>query len=159
MQSQLSVPIPTLQLLELTDFLRTNNDPRDPVLVVSEAVEYWIQNASWKPELLAQSDARGYQWKTLFLPDSTQIRMPYKGTFYYAKVEGDQILYEGKSISPGSMANKITSSSRNAWRDLWIKRPEDKEWILANACRRDTEIETEKMFADLDAMGSSPTGS
>jgi hypothetical protein len=159
MKTQISVPIPTEQFLELSNFLRANSDPRDPVLVVNEAIDYWIQNASWKPELLAQTDARGYQWKNLFLPDGTQIRMPYKGTFYYANVESDQIIYEGKSISPGSLANQIASSSRNAWRDLWIKRPEDKEWTLANNYRRDTETETDKLLADLDAMGDSPASS
>ena len=155
MQSQLSVPISTVQFLELAEFLRNNKDPRDPVVVIAEAIEYWIQNASWKPEQLAQSDARGYQWKNLFLPDGTQIRMPYKGVYYYAKVEADQIIYEGKSISPGSLANTVASSSRNAWRDLWIKRPEDKEWTLANDWRRDTQIDTAKLLAGLDAIGDS----
>jgi hypothetical protein len=159
MKTQISVPIRTEQFLELAEFLRTNADPRDPVIVVTEAIDYWIQNAGWKPELLAQSDTRGYQWKNLFLPDGTQIRMPYKGTFHYAKVEGDQIIYQGTSISPASLANKIASSSRNAWRDLWIKRPEDKEWTLANNCRRDTETETDKLLAGLDAMGDSPASS
>lgn len=159
MKTQIAVPIPTVQFLELSEFLRTNNDPRDPVLMVGEAIDYWIQNASWKPDLLAQSDAPGYQWKHVFLPHGTQIRMPYKSAYYYAKVEGDQVIYQGKSISPGSLANTIAASSRNAWRDLWIKRPEDKEWTLANDCRRDTEIESDKLFADRDAMGSSPTGS
>jgi hypothetical protein len=159
MKTQITVPVSTSLFLELTDFLRANNDPRDPVLVVSESIDYWIQNASWKPELLAQSDTRGYQWKNLFLPDGTQIRMPYKGVYYYAKVESDQIIYEGKSISPSSLANTIASSSRNAWRDLWIKRPEDKEWILANDCRRDSKIDADKMLAELDAIGTSRAGS
>jgi hypothetical protein len=159
MKTQISIPIKTEQFLELAEFLRNNNDLRDPVFVVSEAIDYWIQNASWKPELLAQSDARGYQWKNLFLPDGTQVRMPYKGVYYYARVEGDQIIYEGKPISPGSLANTVASSSRNAWRDLWIKRPEDKEWTLANDCRRDTQIETDKLLAGLDAIGDSPASS
>jgi hypothetical protein len=123
MTTNLSVPIPTSQFLELADFLRSNSDPRDPVEVVSVAVDYWIENASWKPELLAESDARGYQWKNLFLPEGTQIRMQYKGAYSYAKVEGDEIIYQGKTISAGSLANSIAGSNRNAWRDLWIKRP------------------------------------
>ncbi len=155
MKTQLSVPIPTKQFLELSEFLRANNDPRDPVFVIREAIDYWIQNASWKPDLLAQSDARGYQWKNVFLPHGTQIRMPYKGAYHYAKVEGDQVIYQGKPISPGSLANTIAASSRNAWRDLWIKRPEDNEWTLANDCR----FETDKLLAGLDATGDSPASS
>lgn len=138
MQIDIAVPIPTQQFLELSDFLRSKNDRRDPVLAVRDAIDYWLQNADWKPELLSQSETRGYQWKSLYLPEGTEIRMSYKGTYHYAKVEGDQIIYEGKSISPGSLANTITSSSRNAWRDLWIKRPGDREWKLSDDCRRET---------------------
>lgn len=137
MKTQISVPMDTGLFLTLVDFLRSNGDPRDPVDVVSSAVEYWLDNASWKKELLTTSSTRGYQWKSLFLPDATEIRMQYKGTYFYAKVEGDEIIYDGKPISPGSLANTIASSSRNAWRDLWIKRPKDSEWRLADECRGD----------------------
>lgn len=138
MESQIAVSISTGQFLDLVNFLRSNNDPRDPVNVISEAIDYWLDNASWKPELLSITDTRGYQWKNLFLPDGTQIRMQYKGEYFYAKVEGDDVVYKGRSISPSSLANTITSSSRNAWRDLWIKRPGpagDSEWKLADDCR------------------------
>jgi hypothetical protein len=151
MNAGVAVPIPTQQFLELSDFLRSKNDRRDPVLAVRDAIDYWLQNADWKPELLSQSDTRGYQWKSLFLPEGTQIRMSYKGTYHYAKVEGDQIIYEGKSISPGSLANTITSSSRNAWRDLWIKRPDDREWKLSDDCRETREA-TDKLLGELDAL-------
>ena len=150
MNIEVSVPIPTQQFLELADFLRSSNDRRDPVMAVRDAIDYWLQNADWKPELLAQSATRGYQWKALFLPEGTEIRMPYKGTYYYAKVEGDEIIYEGKSISPGSLANTITSSSRNAWRDLWIKRPDDKEWKLSDDCRRENRQATDTLLSELD---------
>lgn len=152
MQIDIAIPIPTQQFLELSDFLRSKNDRRDPVLAVRDAIDYWLQNADWKPELLSQNATRGYQWKSLFLPEGTQIRMSYKGTYHYAKVEADEIIYEGKSISPGSLANTITSSSRNAWRDLWIKRPEDKEWKLSDECRRDTRETADKLLAELDGL-------
>lgn len=144
--SHISVPIPTEQFLELVDFLRANDESRNPVLAIRDAIDYWIQNASWKPELFSKTDTRGYQWKTLFLAAGTQIRMPYKGKYYYAKVEGDEIIYEGQPITPGSLANKIASTSRNAWRDLWIKRPEDKEWMLADVRR----VDTDKLLRELD---------
>jgi hypothetical protein len=157
MNSNISVPIQTTQFLELANFLQSNGDPRDPVEVIATAIEYWLDNASWKPELLSgvSGDARGYQWKTLFLPHGTQIRMPYKNTNYYAKVEGDEIIYDGNSISPASLANTITGTSRNAWRGLWIKRPNDKEWLLADDCRgRGTKelIDTNKLLQELDEL-------
>ena len=75
MKTQISVPIYTQQFLELANFLRSNGDPRDPVEIVLVAVDYWLDNDSWKPELLSESDNCGYQWKNLFLPSGTQIRM------------------------------------------------------------------------------------
>lgn len=142
MKTKISVPIYTQQFLELANFLRSNGDPRDPVEIVSVAIDYWLDNASWKPELLSESDTRGYQWKNLFLPGGTQIRMQYKGAYFYAKVDGDEIIYDGKPISPGSLANTIAGNSRNAWRDLWIKRPDDKEWKLADECRSEVTIDS-----------------
>lgn len=142
MKTKISVPIYTQQFLELANFLRSNGDPRDPVEIVSVAIDYWLDNASWKPELLSASDTRGYQWKNLFLPSGTQIRMQYKGAYFYAKVDGDEIIYDGKPISPGSLANTIAGNSRNAWRDLWIKRPDDKEWKLADECRSEVTIDS-----------------
>jgi hypothetical protein len=50
-------------------------------------------------------------------------------------VEGDDIIYEGRSVSPAVLVNTITDTSRNAWRDLWIKRPGDKGWGLAGDIR------------------------
>jgi hypothetical protein len=83
--------------------------------------------------------SRGYTWKhkdcQLFLPGGTEIRMCYKRQYYYAKVEGDRIIFDGKSLSPADLVNAITSTSRNAWHDLWIKRPDDKAWNLANSLR------------------------
>jgi hypothetical protein len=137
METQISVPVQTQQFIALSDFLRNNGDARDPVLVIADAIDYWMDNASWKSELLRKSAARGYQWKDLFLPENTEVRMQYKGRYYYAKVEGDQLMYEGAAITPGSLANTIANSSRNAWRDLWVRRPNDPQWRLAADCRNE----------------------
>lgn len=144
MNTQISVPVPTNTFLELVDFLKQGGDSRDPVHIVADAIDYWMQNASWKPELLAtksvSADARGYTWRyndnSIFMPNGTDIRMAYKGQLYYAKVVSDEIIYKGEAVSPSRFANLVTSSSRNAWRDIWIKRPDDKEWILADDCRK-----------------------
>ena len=55
MNSSVSISIPTERFLQLVDFLRTNSDPRDPASMVMTAIDYWIDNASWKPELLKKS--------------------------------------------------------------------------------------------------------
>lgn len=138
METQISVPVPTQLFLQLAEFLESKGDGRDPVIAVSDAIDYWLSNADWKPELLQQpsSSGRGYQWKSVFLPDDTELRMQYRGEWHYASVEGDQLLYDGSPTTPGRMANTVTNSSRNAWRDLWVKRPGDSEWQLADELRK-----------------------
>jgi hypothetical protein len=135
MKTQISIPIELDQFLGLVDFLRSNGDARDPVRAVADAIDYWIENASWKPDLITISVHHGYQWKNLFLPEGTEIRMQYKGVYSYAKVENDELLYNGQPTSPSNLANTIAGSSRNAWRDLWIKRPGDSDWCLADELR------------------------
>lgn len=135
-QSHISVPIPTGLFLDLATFLRSKGDPRDPVSCVASAIDYWLDNADWKPELYSKRKTHGYQWKGLFLPDGTELRMQYKNTYFYAKVVSDELIYEGTPTSPANLANTIASTSRNAWRDLWIKRPEDNEWMLADEQRK-----------------------
>lgn len=81
--------------------------------------------------------AKGYQWLAVFLPNGTRLKMAYKGLDYYAEVAQQKIMYEGESFSPSGLANRIASGTRrNAWRDFWIKRPRDKEWVLADDLRR-----------------------
>ena len=137
-KSTVNIPIPTESFLGLVDFLREQGSTRDPVKAVDVAIYYWIQNAYSKPEDLMPeifTEERGYFWKNIFLPHGTRIRMKYKGRYYYAQVKHDEILYEDRSISPSEFANTVTNSSRNAWRDLEIRRPGDDEWHLANDLR------------------------
>lgn len=149
MQTYVSIPIPTTLFLDLAEFLKHHGDPRDPVQVVADAIDYWMDNADSKPELLVETTARGYQWKQLFLPDGTEIRMQYKGAYSYARVEGDEIIYKGQAVSPASLANTIAGSNRNAWRDLWIKRPSDKEWRIAEDCRTEEKRLSDSILKEL----------
>lgn len=155
--SYVSVPVPTPLFLDLATFLKEKGDPRDPGEVVAAAIDYWMDNADWKPDLLVETTTRGYQWKQLFLPDGTEIRMQYKGVYSYAKVEGDVITYKGRSVSPARLANTIAGSNRNAWRDLWIKRPDDKEWRLAEECRAEEERLVESLLQKFSQSESDPT--
>jgi hypothetical protein len=83
--------------------------------------------------------AGGYYWRSseasLFLPDGTDIRMKYRGEFHYARIEGNYLIFQGNRLSPHRMAGLITKTSRNAWQDLWIKRPDDSDWALADTFR------------------------
>ncbi len=152
----ISVPVPTKLFLDLAKFLELNEDKREPVSAISDAIDYWLDNASWKPKLLTENSSIGYQWKSLFLPSDTQIRMSYKGKYFYAKVDSDQIIYNGESISPGSLANAIAGGNRNAWRVLWIKRPQDEEWKLSDDCRPENVTKnlatSEALLSEIEAL-------
>lgn len=144
MESQISIPIKTALLLELAEFLEANGSNRDPVEAVSAAIDYWMENASWKPDALmpeiAARHAAGYIWMNVdvpvFLPHGTAIRMRYKDKNYFAMVEQDAIVYEGVSITPSALANKVAGGSRNAWRVLYIQKPGQSTWELADNMRR-----------------------
>ena len=85
-----------------------------------------------------------YQWGDLFLANGTKIRMKYKGRNHYAAVCNEAIIFEDESYSPSQLASKIADgTTRNAWRDLWIKKPGANEWDLADDLRkRDRRLKT-----------------
>lgn len=162
MPTHIAVPVPTETFVELLDFLRGEGSDRDPVDAIQDAIAYWIQNAGWKQDdLLPETRptlSRGYTWRYkdtyLFLPQGTEVRMRYKERYQYAKVEEDEIVYQGEVVSPSTLTRKIAGSSRNAWKDLWIKRPGDSEWKLADQCRREAREAEQKAMRDLDqALG------
>ncbi|MCH8322636.1 MAG: hypothetical protein IIB64_06125 [Proteobacteria bacterium] len=128
-------------------------------------VEGWIQNivedfldrtkfdgAIWPIEYLDEVEGKeakewekkygdpekGFQWKALFLPNGTLIKMPYKDQDFIAEVRHQFIHFAGKTYnSPSLLASRIASStSRNAWRDFYIKRPKDDKFAPASFLRR-----------------------
>lgn len=79
----------------------------------------------------------GYHWAPLFLPNGTLIRMEYKKEISQATVKNNKIDFNGDSYSPSELARIIAAgTTRNAWRDLLIKRPGDTDWLLADELRR-----------------------
>ena len=95
--------------------------------------------------------SKGYQWKDLFLPNGTKLRMTYQGRNHYAEVRNERLKHEGEDLSPSQFACKIAdNTSRNAWRDLWVKLPGKADWQLADNLR--SELRREKareLFANL----------
>ncbi len=140
--SYISIPFPTESFLQLAAFLREHGSTKDPVVAIRNAVDYWIDNASWKkedlmPETIISSGSRGYMWKNVFLVQGTLLRMKKKGgAFEYAKVESDFPVYKGESLSPNQFAFKVAGNTRDAWRDVWVKRPMDQDYVPANSLRK-----------------------
>lgn len=46
------------------------------------------------------------------------------------------ITYEGVEVTPVSLVNQIMQRSRDAWHVLWIRRPGETGWHLADDMRR-----------------------
>ena len=103
---------------------------------------YELKDAEWdrETEIRKLGDAnRGYQWKEVFLRNGTAIRMTYKGQNYYARVEHEQVVADGTKYSPSSFVMRVTENvPRNAWRAIWVRRPDDNTWRIADDLRRET---------------------
>ena len=80
---------------------------------------------------------KGYQWQTVFIPNGTEVRMLYRGQNHYAAVQHEKFVYNGESESPSQFARKVAdNSSRNAWRDLYLRFPGSREWEQADVIRK-----------------------
>jgi hypothetical protein len=122
--------------LALKNVLKSTNSPLSEADVVELALQQWIEQAVCANPDAAAKAARGYQWKSLFLPEGTLLRMQYKGEYYTADVRGNSISYQGRKLSPRQFVMHLTGSVRNAWRELWIRCPGDVRWHLADVRRR-----------------------
>jgi hypothetical protein len=137
MKSTVSLQVDTDTLLRLISQLKLRGGTQDLSEVVTSAIELWLREQS---KLAAGNDpasVRGYQWKTLFLPDGTELRSWSYGEYNYARVVGDEIIHKGRSVSPNQFAQAFARSFRNAWMDLYIKRPEDKQFKNAGRLRQE----------------------
>lgn len=97
----------------------------------------------------------GYRWKNVFLPEGTVLSFTHRGTPHFATVTGTELVYEGKAVSPSEFVNGISGATRNAWRDIWVKRPSDPEWMAAQDLRNAaTETSLAKQITTADLAGS-----
>jgi 2-phospho-L-lactate transferase/gluconeogenesis factor (CofD/UPF0052 family) len=124
---------------ELCGFLRESGSTLTPAEAIANAVKLWITKS--------RADAvpvRGYQWKQLFLPETTRVRMRSGYNWYSAEVVGDDLIYHGEAVSPNQMVHQVSGDTRNAWRELWIRLPGDKNWTNAARLRAGLNREAAK---------------
>ncbi|TFW26648.1 hypothetical protein E4L98_08195 [Duganella callida] len=134
----------------LRTFLRQTRSTLSPQEAVTRAINEWIER-----ERSAETSPRGYQWKQLFLPEGTDVRMVSDGKSHYAKVVGDKILLRQHAVSPREMTIAIAGDGRNAWRDLWLLLPGEQYWINAARLRAQQNKELEKLpVSQADALTS-----
>jgi hypothetical protein len=110
--------------------------------VIAAAVDFWLDRHEASPTS-AEPVLRGYQWKSLFLPEGTMLRSWSYGEHRYAIVEGDRIMHEGVAVSPNQFARSFARTTRNAWTDLFVRRPGDKNYQVASLLRRQIARESE----------------
>jgi hypothetical protein len=130
---------PIAALRRLAEFLRESGSPLKPKEVAAQAINQWIATAKGQFPSLAVTPSRGYQWKTLFLPEGSELRMRYGDHSFHARVEGDAIVYQGQRVSPRQMAIAIAGDGHNAWREFWILLPGETKWKPASLLRRESE--------------------
>lgn len=154
MNNFICVPIPAELYNELV--LRVGSPEKDVTGFIEYAVENYLNRTDddgwsdayydWKDKVFSTTELtekygdpqKGYSWgNVLFLPNGTKVSMKYQGKNYHAEIIHEQLIYEDKPCSPSKWARKIAkNTSRNAWRDLWIRRPSDAKWYLADELRR-----------------------
>ncbi|MCG2584524.1 hypothetical protein [Massilia sp. TS11] len=115
-------------LAVLARYLERTGDPRPLEDVVELAIRAWLD--------LQGDTLHGYQWKSLFLPEGTQLRLRVFDKYHVACVQGDKIMYAGRSVSPRQFVLAAMGCVRNAWKEVWLRCPGDGRWHLADVRRR-----------------------
>jgi hypothetical protein len=147
MFTTVSVQLPHPVLLQLVAHLEKPGGPQDLSAAMLAALELWLCEQQCPHP--GQPPLHGYQWKSLFLPEGTRLRSWSYGEHNYAEVVGDQIIHNGRAVSPNQFARSFARSNRNAWSDLSVRRPGDKKWTVASRLRR--ELASERRRVELAA--------
>ena len=125
------VPLPTELYLSLAE--------RFP-----DRISTVLENISWDYLERTEDDfistpVGGIAWGALTLPNGTQLRVKksHSNEYGYGEVENEKIMYLGKMVgSPSQFSRKVKkNTSVNAWINIEIKRPIDRDWKLANTFR------------------------
>jgi len=115
--------------MELYFQMRKREDLRSQEEIMLIALREWMEREYGQPT------DRGYQWKDLFLPHGTRLRIIHRGHGYMAQVEGNLLMADGKIVTPSSWATEVCGSVRNAWRDICVRRNYREPWTHASDLR------------------------
>ncbi|TFW30911.1 hypothetical protein, partial [Duganella callida] len=158
MLSTVSINLHPTTLLCLMEQLGKAGVPTDPAEAVDTAIKYWLAAVrAGRTGSAPESPPRGYQWKSLFLPEGTWLRMTYDTDHQYAIVKGDELVYHGHATTPNQFAASQAGSVRNAWNDLSVRMPGEKHWKRAFLLRRELEHAPSASPAPTSAVPLRPT--
>ena len=152
MNDRWTVQLPAQTYFALVAYLEQSGSGADSSEVAAMAIDQWLAQARLRAENTRPGAGRGYQWKNLFLPTGSRLRMSFGGKSHYAAVDGDEIVFEGERVSPAQMANRIAGGIRNAWRDPWIQFPGEKNWKTASLRRRQTQDVDQQIASNTSAL-------
>jgi hypothetical protein len=148
------LPVSHDALLALDTHLRDNAIALPLTDAVALAIRAWLADSAGAVEISepaqpAEGDfaSRGYQWRELFLPDGTALRMRYGDQVHHARVTGDAIVFLGRPVSPRQLTLAIAGEGRNAWRDLSLRLPGEQRFRPACVLRRLAKVSVEPRLA------------
>lgn len=123
--------------IALAEHLILTGSKLSPQQVTDLALKEWMRTNAPPTAARPDDSSRGFLWKCLFLPEGTELRLCCQDKTYHARVEGDAIVYQGRSVSPRAFTIAATGNGRNAWRDLVLRLPGERHWKRASVMRRD----------------------
>jgi len=103
-----------------------------------------LKNITWDFLERTEEDFAGYpeggiMWGSLKLPNGTllRVRKSYSNDYGIAEIKNNKIMYLDKEVrSPSQFARKVkNNTSVNAWLNIDIKRPQDRDWKPADDFR------------------------
>jgi hypothetical protein len=130
-----TLAIPAHTLCRLLQYADAHQSKPGAGELAATAIEEWLARADGTGA--PRTRLHGYQWKTVFLPDGTQLRAWNRSGYAYAEVIGDVIVHEGDAVSPHEFICRCKGISRSAWAEVALLFPGEDHWKRADAHRRD----------------------
>jgi hypothetical protein len=108
------------------------------------------QYEAWLKENESRAKLRPLIWKSLTVPHGTEVRMNYYGKDHFARVENGAVVDEAGSFSPAEWCRKVANGTqRNAWRDLWLRFPGERDFVQALNAKGGPAMTAEELLGDL----------
>ncbi|WP_395404901.1 hypothetical protein ACHMW6_01300 [Pseudoduganella sp. UC29_106] len=131
----LTLAITPSTMLDLLNFAAASGSPDRAAELADQAIREWL--AAARTPAPPAHRPRGYQWKSLFLPEGTQLRVwSREDGSRYAEVHGDEIIHDGRPLSPNQFVSMMDGIPRNAWTEISLLLPGETAWKPAHV-RRD----------------------
>lgn len=130
----LTLAISPSTMLDLLNFAAASGSPDRAAELADKAIREWL--AAARTPTPPTHRPHGYQWKSLFLPEGTQLRVwSREDGSRYAEVHGDEIIHDGRPLSPNQFVSMMDGIPRNAWTEISLLMPGETAWKPAHVHR------------------------